>query len=129
MNSTLKRRLRALSVGVIAALGAGGFSAVVANPAQAYSQVYCGGYVAALDYCPSSGLHSWYYNQAGTNSGQTVCVYMWNAVKNVVRGNQLPCDYIQVSQTFNRTSDQWYNARVYNGTYGVAIPIAGYAVA
>lgn len=104
-------------------------AAALPGSAQAYQQIYCQQYVASLDYCPSSGLHSWYFNSAATNSGQTVCEYMWNAHNGVIRGGWVGCRYSYTDRTWNRTGDPWYNARNYNGTYGVAIYMTGNAIA
>jgi hypothetical protein len=127
----LHRRRQRTRRGVLTLAAALCLSAVaLPSSAQAYEQWYCNVVVSPLTSCTSSGLHSWYFNSATTGySGATVCAYMWNAHNGVVRGGSFPCDYQYVEQWFNRTSDLWYNARVYNGTTQFSIIIVGHALA
>ncbi len=127
-----QRRKKRMRSGVLAACVAvcmAATGAALPASAQAYTQDYCNQYVYGLDTCYSSGLHSWYYNSASTYTADYICAYMWNAHNGVIRGGSEPCWYGFVDQTFNRTSDLWYNARVVNRTYGRTLFMYGHAEA
>lgn len=113
---------------LVAALCLG--AAAVPSSAQAYEQQYCNVVVSPFESCPSSGLHTWYFNEGIVGyEGATVCVYMWNAHNEVVRGEDFPCEYGHVEQEFSRPHNAWYNSRVYNGTTSYSFILVGHAVA
>lgn len=100
---------------------------VLASPASAYTQNFCGN-VGQGGTCYGSGLHSFYYIQVGSSGSNLICTYMWNANNGVVRGNVIGCDWGAANLTFNRTSDLWYNARGYhNMAFTVNMPGVAFA--
>lgn len=105
-------------------------AAALPGSAHAYQQIYCNGYVLYGNECPSSGLHTWYYNSAAEGNSRWVCEYMWNAHNGVIRGGSITCGYGFTSRTWSRPRNAWYNARVVNDDRaGWTLYLVGNAIA
>lgn len=91
------------------------FAGFATSSASAYEQWYCGGNVSAGYECQSRGLHSLYYNLSiALLTNVRVGEYMWNTNNRVIRGGHIGYGVWFAERTWNRTGDQWYNARAFN---------------
>jgi len=122
-----RTRLRAwLLAACVAATGlcAGSSTAAAAD----YEQWYCGVTVSVGYECKSAGLHSWYWTSGIALGNYAIGTYMWNAHNGVIRGGHIAYSSNGVAiREWNRTNDQWYNARVFNNEPYVAVYIDGWA--
>lgn len=122
-----RARLRTVLLATcLAAVGLG----VGSSSAAAYEQWYCGGFLSAGYQCQSRGLHSLYYNGGFAVGAYKVGEYMWNAHNGVVRGGHYgygPNGIVE--RVWNRTNDQWYNARVFNYEPSASYYVDGYTKA
>lgn len=108
----------------VAGLGIGTSTAAAAD----YEQWYCGIWVPVGYECPSRGLHSWYWTSGIALGNYSIGTYMWNAHNGVVRGGHYAYSVNGYAvREWNRTNDQWYNARVFNNEGGTAVYIDGWA--